>query len=174
MMLVADGRPDSAGSNGLRVFEASMRTLAAAVMVAWVFSIGPGPAAAAEKVVLITADEAARPSQPVDTLNRRGITRGPKIVLVSPATDVGNKSPVHLNFKFESFGGARIDTKDVRVLYLKKPAVDLTDRIKPYLGAAGFDIEQAEIPPGDHVIRVDVKDSVGHSSTALFTISVVQ
>ena len=124
-------------------------------------------------MVLITADEAAQPAQSTGELNRRGVTRGPKIVLVSPASAAAT-SPLHVQFKFETFGGARIDTKDVKVVYLKKPAIDLTDRVKPFVQGSGIDIDQAEMPPGQHVIRVDVTDSDGRAGTGLFTLNVAR
>jgi hypothetical protein len=94
-----------------------------------------GPACAqssAAKVVLITAAEANLPHSPdVPLTTRAGVTRGPKIVLVSPAADADVKSPLHLRLKFETFGGAKIDLSSVKVTYLKNPAVDLTARLGP-------------------------------------------
>ncbi len=132
-----------------------------------------GAAHAQDKVVLVTASEAALPSVPVGELSRRGVTRGPKITLVSPAKTDGNTSPLHLELKFETFGGARIDPQALKVSYLKKPSVDLTDRVKPFLQGAELNIKQAELPPGDHVIRVDVKDTDGRLASALFTLNIV-
>jgi hypothetical protein len=143
------------------------------VVAAIALTFGLGPATSADKVVLITADEAAQPAQPAGELNRRGVTRGPKIVLVSPASAAAT-SPLHVQFKFETFGGARIDSKDVKVVYLKKPAIDLTDRVKPFVQGSGIDIDQAEVPPGQHVLRVDVTDSDGRAATGLFTLNVAR
>ena len=126
-----------------------------------------------EKVVLITASEAALPSVPIGELSRRGVTRGPKITLVSPAKPNGNTSPLHFELKFETFGGAKIDPQALKVSYLKKPPVDLTDRVKPFFQGALLDIKNAELPPGDHIIRVDVKDTDGRLATGLFTLNVV-
>lgn len=41
--------------------------------------------------------------------------------------------------------------------YLKSPSVDLTPRLKPFVKPDGIDMPDAELPVGDHVIRVDVK-----------------
>ena len=92
---------------------------------------------------------------------------------MSPAKTDGNTSPLHLELKFETFGGARIDPQALKVSYLKKPSVDLTDRVKPFLQGAELNIKQAELPPGDHVIRVDVKDTDGRLASALFTLNIV-
>lgn len=151
-----------------------MRKLAIAVTAAALAIVfGSVPLHAAEKLVLVTAEEAALPSVPTGELARRGVTRGPKVLLVSPVSATGQKSPLHLQFKFESFGGAKIDPNDVKVVYLKKPAVDLSQRVKPYTQGVGIDIGQAEMPPGDHTFRIDVKDSDGRAATALFTLNVV-
>ena len=145
----------------------------AVTAVALVAAFALGPLHAADKLVLVTAEEAALPPVPTGELSRRGVTRGPKVSLISPASVTGQKSPLHLQFKFESFGGAKIDPNDVKVVYLKKPAVDLSQRVKPFTQGVGIDIGEAEIPPGDHTFRIDVKDSDGRAATALFTLNVV-
>ncbi len=65
-----------------------------------------------------------------------------------------------------SFGGSKIDLASVQVSYLKTPAVDLTERIKPYLSVDGIDMPAAELPPGEHPIRIDIKDSEGRAGSA--------
>ena len=107
------------------------------VIVGWVATLAIGMAAVPsafsqgkpDTLVLVTASEAALPSVPVGELSRRGVTRGPKITLVSPAKPDGNKSPLHFELKFETFGGAKIDPAALKVSYLKKPSVDLTERV---------------------------------------------
>ena len=104
---------------------------------------------------------------------RAGVTHGPKIVVLSPAGDADVKSPVHLKLKFESFGGAKIDLSSVKVTYLKKPAVDLTERLACVTQAGGIDVA-AEMPAGVHHVRVDLKDSEGRAGTANFALKVAQ
>jgi hypothetical protein len=146
---------------------------AAAAMLAYLCG---APSFAGDKVVLITNDEAARPSPPGGgELARRGITRGPLITQVDPAPGhTAVKSPMHLMIKFEGRGGATIDTSAVKVTYMKSPAIDLTDRVKPYLKDGGIDIGEAELPPGNHLIRVDVKDSEGRVTTSLLNLTVAK
>jgi hypothetical protein len=128
---------------------------------------------APSRLVLITEQEAKLPAQPAANLTMRaGITRGPKVALVSPPGENNVKSPLHLQLKFESFGGAKIDLSSIKVTYLKNPAVDLTERLKPSLLAGGLDVASAEVPPGVHNIRVDVKDSDGRAGAANFTLKV--
>jgi hypothetical protein len=121
--------------------------------------------------VLITQDEAKLPPpKGAFAVDRRGVTRGPKISLVGDTEPL--HSPIHLRFKFESFGGAKIDEDSVKVTYLRTPNVDLTARIKPFVQMTGIDVPDAELPVGDHTVRVDVKDSDGRPGSASFTLQV--
>ncbi|NGX98292.1 MAG: hypothetical protein G4V63_24720 [Candidatus Afipia apatlaquensis] len=121
--------------------------------------------------VLISADEAKLPPpKGAIAVATRGITRGPKIAYVGAADET--KSPMRLQLKFESFGGAKIDTDSLKVTYIKSPSVDLTPRLKPFVKPDGIDMPDAELPAGDHVIRVDVKDSEGRTASTSFTLKV--
>jgi hypothetical protein len=102
----------------------------------------------------------------------RGITRGPRIELVDTATGGAIHSPMHLQLKFQAFGGAQVDPNAVQVIYLKSPEVDLTNRVKPFVQASGIDMPEALLPPGDHVLRIDVKDTDGRTGTSSFTLKV--
>ncbi|MCC6775426.1 MAG: hypothetical protein IT537_02145 [Hyphomicrobiales bacterium] len=125
------------------------------------------------KVVLITEAEASLPSMPDTALTMRaGVTRGPKIMLISPTANASLKSPFRLQLKFETFGGAKIDPESVKVTYLKNPSVDLTTRVAPLTQGNGIDVAAAEVPPGTHHIRVNVKDSEGRAGSANFALKV--
>ena len=120
---------------------------------------------------LITDEEAKLPPpKGAVAADRRGILRGPKVEFVSPGDSVS--SPLHLVLKFDSYGGAKIDPDSVKVMFLRTPNVDLTARVKPFIQADGINIKDAELPPGDYTVRVDVKDSDGRPGTAIFTIKV--
>lgn len=129
-----------------------------------------GPAMA-QAIPLITEEEAKLPPpKGAVAADRRGILRGPKIELVSPS-DAG-KSPIHLQVKFESYGGAKIDPETVKMTFLRTPNVDLTTRIKPYLKPAGIDIPDSELPPGEFMVRVDLKDSDGRPGSTSFVLKI--
>ena len=55
---------------------------------------------------------------------------------------------------------------------MKTPTVDLTDRIKSFVQASGMDMPDAELPPGDHMIRVDIKDSEGRIGSTSFVLKI--
>jgi hypothetical protein len=120
---------------------------------------------------LITEEEAKLPPpKGAVAADRRGILRGPKVEYISPGGSVS--SPMRLQLKFESFGGAKIDPDSVKVLFLRTPNVDLTPRVKPFVHADGINMQDAELPPGEYTVRVDIKDSDGRPGTAVFTLKV--
>ena len=122
--------------------------------------------------VLITAEEAnLPPPRGAVATDRRGITRGPKVDVVSGGEQV--HSPMHLKLKFEPYGGAKIDPDSVKVTYLRTPNVDLTPRVKSFVQPTGIDMPDVELPAGEHMVRVDIKDSDGRIGTTSFVLKVV-
>ena len=126
-------------------------------------------------IVLITADEAQRPAiANADLTFRAGISRGPAIELVLPRpSEKSVRSPIHLQLKFEGRGGAQIDVDSLKLTYIRNPSADLTSRVKGFAKADGVDVPEAEIPPGMHIIRADVKDKEGRSGSLIFKLNVV-
>jgi hypothetical protein len=117
--------------------------------------------------VLITPEEAARPpaavSAPPEPLETRaGVSARPDVTLELPA--VAGKSPLHFRVKFKPHNGADIDPNSVRVIYLKTPVVNLTPRVKAFTERTGIDMPMAEVPPGEHLIMIEITDTYGHKS----------
>ncbi len=130
-----------------------------------------GPAAA----VTLIKDEEARQPAAAGGLVTRGITRGPGVKMLSPDPAAGAvKSPFNLKVSFEPRGGARIDPASVSVTYLKATPVDLLPRVKAGLSAGGIELSGAEVPPGEHQIRVTVQDSEGRQSSTVLQLNVVK
>jgi hypothetical protein len=125
----------------------------------------------AQAAPLITTKEAALPPA-AGALATRGISRGPAIKVVSPEPDVAVKSPFNLKLNFEGRGGEKIDPGSVKVVYMKSPFVDLTPRLQSAITPTGIDFQQAEVPPGEHTLRVTVKDSAGRETNSTVTIVV--
>lgn len=146
-----------------------MKTLLSGLLASIALAPMVGPALAGQ--VLITEDEAKLPPpKGAVAADRRGILRGPKIQVVVVGDTV--HSPTRLQLKFESFGGTKIDPDSVKVTYLRTPNVDLTPRLKPYIQPGGIDMPDAELPQGEHLVRVDLKDSDGRPGTTSFVLKV--
>jgi hypothetical protein len=106
---------------------------------------------------LITRQEASLP----DTFAEKAVFPGPKVVQLSPDPNaMPIRSPLRFRLKFET-RGARIDLASLKVMYLKKPLVDLTNRIREYIAPSGIDMPDAEVPPGDHRIIIEINDADG-------------
>jgi hypothetical protein len=127
--------------------------------------------------VLITEQEARLPAAAASVpMTSRGITRGPRIRVLSPKNEDPIKSPVPLKVRFDTFGGAKVDPDSIKMTYLKNPLVDLTKRVKPFVEEDGIGIEMksARVPPGDHLIRIDVTDSDGRTGSSAFLLKVIK
>lgn len=120
--------------------------------------------------ILVTDAEARLPPPTKTGTASRGITRGPRIEFAG-VTDPA-RSPVRLQFKFEAFGGATVNLASLRLMYLKTPLIDLTDRVKPYVRATGIDMPRAELPVGEHAMRLELADSDGRTAISNFVIRV--
>jgi hypothetical protein len=138
----------------------------------------PGQAA-----VLITAQEAQLPGvlqggaatpprggAPGYDKDRGTPTRPPDVIVQSPTGPVA--SPFPLRVTFTPHNGARVDPNGVTVTLLTKPEVDLTNRVRPYLSAGGVDFGQAEAPPGQFQIRIELIDDAGHIGAATVDLQV--
>jgi hypothetical protein len=125
--------------------------------------------------LLISADEGALPPASDATripVTTRAITRRPDLILVSPTKSV--HSPFNLQFKFQAHGSSGIKPESFHLIYLKKPTVDLTARVRPYIQATGLTMPQAEAPAGRHVIEARISDSDGREAVGVFTFEVVK
>ena len=129
----------------------------------------PIPASAASSAVISGA--ALPPQKGAVPNSGRGITRGPKIQM--PEAEAGvQTSPMRFQVKFQTFGGSSIDLDALKVTYLKSPVVDLTARIRPFALPTGIDMPDALLPPGDHLLRIDIKDSDGRVSSISFLLKI--
>ena len=123
--------------------------------------------------VLISEAEAKLPPPSDTRMATRGLTRGPGIEIISPAPGTqGVKSPLPLKIKFIGRNSVAIDPASVKLTYLRVPSVDLTDRVKSHVTKDGIDMAQADVPPGNHLLRVDVKDTEGRAASSTFTLLV--
>lgn len=123
--------------------------------------------------ILISEAEAKLPQVQDSSIATRGLTRGPAIELISPAIGTTSvKSPLPLKIKFTARNNIAIDPASVRLVYLKAPLVDLTERVKAYVTKDGLEMNAAEVPSGTHVLRIDLKDAEGRTASTTITLSV--
>ena len=128
----------------------------------------------ANSTELISLKEAKLP-EANGSLKTRGITRGPAIKVSSPdLTAVEIKSPFDLKVLFESRGGNKVDPAAVKVSYLKATEVDLTPRLQSAISAGGIDFSKAEVPPGEHAIKITVKDLDGRESSTVINLNIAK
>jgi hypothetical protein len=125
-------------------------------------------------IQLVTEQEAALPPNYLPGLELRGSpTRRPSAVVVSPPPSAGvMKSPLNLKVKLQAFGGAKIDPDSIVVTYKKTPMIDITQRIMPYISADGIEVPEAEVPPGLHEFRIELKDKEGRLGGTEFSFQI--
>jgi hypothetical protein len=127
----------------------------------------------AQALPLISEHEAKLPE--ASSRQTRAISRGPGIRVESPNLDEETvKSPFNLKVAFKPHGGAKINPNSIKVIYLKTPAVDLLDRLKPGISNSGIDFTNAEVPVGKHRIQVILEDSDGRESSTIIDLNVVK
>ena len=122
--------------------------------------------------VLITESEAALPTLRGNSLDRRGITRGPSLDQVTPNSDARVQSPLALKIRFTAHNNAKVDPTTLKASYLRATPVDLTERLRRHTSVNGIDMPDAEVPSGTHLIRVEVKDNLGRNSISIIKLDV--
>jgi hypothetical protein len=144
-----------------------MRTALCAVLICGCMDV-------ASAVQLVTEQEAGYPDDPYGE-TRGSPTAGPEVEVVSPSLAGLIRSPFNLKIRFKAHGGAEIDRDSIAITYRKVPAIDLTQRIAPYIRGDGIDLNGAELPAGAHGFRIDVRDSRGRwAAPYLFKIRVAK
>jgi hypothetical protein len=135
------------------------------------------PTRAAATSVWITPEEARLPPyQGIPHFKTRGIASGPRIVVLSPTASgeafVAHR-PVKLHVRFETTADAPVDIHSLKVTYLRLFGIDITDRVRPYASDTGIDIDNVEIPPGEHRIELEIGDRQGHTTDEILKLVVM-
>lgn len=147
-------------------------TVVAFVLAVTAAFAGPGAAVDAAPLKLITEEEARMEPYAGAMMMMRAMG-GPVIKVVRPDQADGQQvpvlgRPVHISVRFEPLSNAKVDMASLKVVYLKLWGIDITDRLKPYVSGEAIDAPEADIPPGEHSIRVDIKDTSGRQSSQVF------
>lgn len=126
---------------------------------------------ASENYWLIMPQEAAlppaptrRPAIPGDLpfdIGREDLGLGPIIEVVKPNQKGPIKSPAGILVHFEK-RLASINLESLKVTLVKFFAIDITDRVKPYVSIEGIDIPEAPLPSGEHQLRLALEDAEGN------------
>ena len=146
-----------------------MRAVGAIALAVWAACFF-SPRCASAGTVLITEQEASLPAERIILLGSRGITRGPRIELVQPGERAS--SPLRFHLRFQSFGGAKINLDSLRVIYLKTPEIDITPRVRRFAQPTGIDIPDAEVPEGEHFLRVEIADTEGRTRSSVIALKI--
>ena len=122
---------------------------------------------------LITKKEAARPSGFPDRL--RSPFPGPVIKVYNLVPEM--MSPIDFTIELKAFAGASINQNSLQVSYQKQPRADLLPRIRDSIeaqdSAVAIKIRNAEVPPGQHQIFVQVEDTRGLASEKYLNFSIM-
>lgn len=130
------------------------------------------PTASARAEVLITKAEAAAPTPGRMAGATRGLTRGPGIEQLSPNPVQRVASPFAFKVKFVIRNDVPVDPASVKLTYMKAKPIDLTERIKAHITPGGIAMSEAEVPPGTHILRLDVTDMQGRNGSAIIKLNV--
>jgi hypothetical protein len=125
---------------------------------------------------LITPEEAVQSDGPVIT--SRGIDElriggnGPEINILSPKPNEVLRTPLALDIAFEASSDKTIDYESLSVKYLKLIAIDLTDRLKPYLRNNRLTVHDVSVPLGRHRFQLSIAYQSGEKTTMEIALSV--
>ena len=101
-------------------------------------------------------------------------TSGPTISVASPS-GFALKSPVDFDIRVKPRGGVAVDMGSLRIEYKLGPIwVNLTRRVmrEARINGLRFSARGAELPPGNHALRLTVRDTLQRTTQALVKFSV--
>lgn len=140
---------------------------------ALVLIVSGSVAIAVEPVRLITVEEAQLPSAGPGGAPERNLTRGPGIDAVAPPP-IGVSGNFRLAVRFKPRNAIAIDPESVRITYRRRPEIDLTARLKPFVTAEGIEAPAVIVPPGKHVIVIEATDKEGRVGRSQMTLTVAE
>jgi len=121
------------------------------------------------------SERAAYPDQKARALNMTE-TNGPIIKVSSPVGFALN-SPVNFDIRVEPRGGVAVDMTSFSIEYKLGPVwVNLTRRVmrEAKIEGSHFRARGAELPPGNHSLRLTARDEKSRRTQALVTFSIAE
>jgi len=147
------------------------KTFAAIICMAIALSVS----STGEAVVLLTKEEGAMQEAPKGVYEvSRSLNNGPKIMIVVPETNHEYKSPLTIEVRFIPREGSEVDLSKFKVECLKFFNIDITDRVKRYTTKQGLKVDRAELPVGNHKLRLTIGDTGGGITQEVFVVKVIE
>lgn len=131
------------------------------------------------RFALLDADQLAELAQnPSTKLRALTVTKanGPVINVMAPS-GFSLSSPVDFNIQIRPRGDVAVDMKSLRIEYHLGPIwVNLTNRVmgQATINGTNFRARGADLPPGDHALRLTVRDEKSRVTQALVTFTVAK
>ena len=88
--------------------------------------------------------------------------------------DAEYKAPIRLIINFVPREGTTVDLKSFRLEYLKFVSIDITRRVSDYVGPGGVKVEKADLPAGDHKLRITIRDTQGGISQQVYSVKIAK
>ncbi|MGO9016091.1 MAG: hypothetical protein ACLQF0_14065 [Dissulfurispiraceae bacterium] len=130
---------------------------------------------AASAVVLLTKEEGAMQEAPKGVYEvSRPLNNGPKIMIVIPEANHEYRSPLAIEVRFIPREDSEVDLSQFKVECLKFFNIDITDRVKRYTTKQGVKVDRAELPVGNHKLRLTIGDTRGGITQEIFVVKVIE
>lgn len=141
------------------------KRIVGALIVAFAISAASGTAAKAN--VWVKPGEVVKGPLPEHPIVELYNPEAPEIIIDKPDITQGAiKAPVAVLIRFVPKDGANIVLDSVKLLYVTFFAdIDITDRVRDRITAAGISDNAAELPSGSHDLIIKVKDDKGREAS---------
>ncbi len=129
-----------------------------------------------ETVTLITPKEAALKDALPEKLVKiipKGVAPGPEIIIRSPKNGKTYKQPLEIDMSFVPSGNIPVSIETFRVVYVKFFEIDITKRVKQYIREKGVRVPKADIPKGEHTLKIFLSDEKGNVTSKKLTFNVL-
>lgn len=154
------------------MLKGNLKFSSAVVLAILLGTVAPAPAA-----WLITPDEAVRLQTPAADVEQPASAvegPGPLIVVRNPKVFEPIRSPLDIFVAFEPGNSglpAAMETLLVKLIGLFD--IDISDRVRRYVSGNNLIVTDAELPAGNHRLRILIKDIVGNSNERDIVLKVI-
>ena len=135
---------------------------------------GPVQAGITEPLELLTKEEALlAPSPPGLVQVGRFLNDGPEIKVSQPQENVPCTPPLTISIHFIPNSGKDVDLTKLKIEVLKIITIDITEKILPFATEEGIRLDKANLPQGEHKIRVIIGDVGGGMTEKVLRVKVL-